>query len=138
MLLLAAGASVTLGGGGEVIADWSIFLDVCDVCSDVRSSTFAKHFMASWHRVVKTELPRMALPRNLFAPARMTICTPTNLRNLVVVSRTYNSTKDVEIWVNNTLRASLTFLVKLKRERKDARTRDGAKNKNHPFGDHVV
>jgi len=53
MLLLAAGASVTLGGGGEVIADWSIFLDVCDVCSDVRSSTFAKHFMASWHRVVE-------------------------------------------------------------------------------------
>jgi hypothetical protein len=56
--------------------------------------------------------------------------TPANFRNFVVVSRTYNSTKDVELRVNNTLRVSLAFLVKLERERKDAKMRDGAQNKN--------
>jgi hypothetical protein len=42
MLLLAAGVSVTFGGGGEVIADGSIFLEVCDLFSNARSSIFVK------------------------------------------------------------------------------------------------
>ncbi len=42
------------------------------------------------------------------------------------------------MWINNTLRVSLAFLVELERERKDARTQNGAKNKNPLVGDYVV
>ncbi len=55
-----------------------------------------------------------------------------------MVSRRYNNTKDVDMWVNNTLRVSLAFLVKLERERERREDAGGAKNKTLPVGDHVV
>ena len=55
-----------------------------------------------------------------------------------MVSWMYNNTKDVEIWVNNALRVSLAFLVKLERERERNKDAGGAKNKNPPVGDPVV
>ncbi len=39
-----------------------------------------------------------------------------------MVSWIYNNTKDVETWVDNTLRVSLAFLVKLEIEREGAMT----------------
>jgi hypothetical protein len=73
----------------------------------------------------------------------------TNSTKSVIVSWMYNNTKDVEIWVNNTLRvsrrygltilfASRVFLVKLERERERNKDAGGAKNKNPPVGDPVV
>ena len=134
MLLLAAGASVASEGSGEVIADGSIFLEVCGVFSNARSSTSVKtlHGTAWSGRGCSN-----SIARSLFAPARMTIRMPTNFETLVRVNRMYNSTKDVGIRVNNTLRVALACLVKLKENAK-TRGRNGAKNKNPPVGDPVV
>ena len=63
------------------------------------------------------------------------------LADSVIVSLMHNNTKNVETWVDNTLRVSLVslaFLVKLERERERREVAKVRKDKNPPVGDHVV